>query len=79
MLSGVSYEKIKARYKFQGKVTGRSAKPPVSLLQDLGVKCDEKSTKIADAGALKNLHCDALVYFKTVAKTGEEGGGRCQA
>ena len=75
MLSGVSYEEIKAQHNFQGEVTGRSAKPLTTLLTKLGVDCDEKSTKISSVGALKNLDCDALVYFKNVDEDGDETSG----
>lgn len=75
MLSGVPYSDIKAQFKFQGEVTGRSAKPLVDHLSDLGVKCDHKSTKISDAGGLKELKFDALVYFKNVDEDGDEAGG----
>lgn len=75
MLSGVSYDAIKSRYKFQDKVTGRAAKPLTSLLRDLGVDCEEKSTKISSLGALRKLDSDALVYLKAVDEEGDEAGG----
>lgn len=75
MLSGVSYDDIRARFNFRGEVTGRSAKPLVDLLNDLGVECDEKSTKISGASGLKELNFSALVYFKNVDDDGDETGG----
>lgn len=75
MLSGVSYNSIKSRFKFRAEVTGRSAKPLINLLRDLGVDCDEKSTKISSVGALRELDCNALVYFRNVDEDGEEAGG----
>ena len=75
MLSGVSYDDIKSRFKFQKKVTGRSAKPLISLLKYLDIDCDAKSTKVSSLGALKELDCNALVYFKNVDEDGDESGG----
>ena len=75
MLSGKSYSAIKSRFEFRGEVTGRSAQPLVALLGELGSQCDQKSTKIANVGALRFLDCDALVYFRNVDEDGDELGG----
>ena len=75
MLSNVKYDTIKKRFKFREEVTGRSARPLVKLLKSLGFDCDEKSTKISKIGALKDLDCDALVYFKNVRVDSKEEGG----
>ena len=75
MLSGKGYSAIKSRFEFRGEVTVRSAKPLVTLLGELGVQCDQKSTKIADVGALRFLDCDASVYFRNVDEDGDELGG----
>ena len=75
MLTGVSYQDIKSRYKFRDEVTGRSAGPVVSLLDELGFDCDARSTKLSKIGALKSLEADALVYTKNLSKKGKEKGG----
>ena len=75
MLSGVPYDELKERFTFRDEVTGRSAKPLVTLLEELGVDCEEKSTKVSNAEALRNVNSDALVYFKNIDEDGEESGG----
>ena len=75
MLTGVDYDEIRDRFRFQGNVTGRSARPIVELLGELGYDCESKSKTLKKAKALKKLTADALVYMKIIGPDGCERGG----
>ncbi len=75
MLTDVSYNEIKSKFKFKKMVTGRAAGPIVELLKELGFDCDKKSTKIDKVNALSKLDSDALIYFKNIDRHGDEDGG----
>ncbi len=75
MLSGKTYQRIRSRFDFRDEVTGRSATPLTTLLDELGIDVEKKSTKVEEVGALRELKCDALIYFKNLDQKGKEGRG----
>lgn len=75
MLTGVDYDNIRSRFRFQGAVTGRAAGPVVQLFDELGFQCDEKSTKLSKVRALRELKENAIVYTKNLDEDGDEVSG----